>query len=51
MRILLPAALAKIEVTYQAASEPETYIWDAQSSTLLLKFRNYSEGVDVKISL
>jgi hypothetical protein len=51
MRILLPTAPAKVEVTHQAAPEPETHTWDAQSSTLLLKFRNYSEGVDVKINL
>ncbi|MFD1873303.1 hypothetical protein [Hymenobacter bucti] len=51
MRILLPANPKQIEVTHQAQPEPATHTWDAQTSTLLLKFRNYSEGVAVKIKL
>lgn len=51
MRILLPAKPRKVAVKHQAAEEPATQAWDTQTSTLLLKFRNYSEGVEVKISL
>lgn len=48
---MLPTKPGKVEVTHQAAPEQETHAWDAQTSALLLKFRNYLEGVDVKISL
>ncbi|GAB3638137.1 hypothetical protein GCM10027422_37270 [Hymenobacter arcticus] len=51
MRILLPAKPTQIAATRQAQAEPTTHTWDAQTNTLLLKFKNYSEGVSVKISL
>jgi len=51
MRILLPASPKQITVTHQGQPEPATHTWDAQTNTLLLKFRNYSEGVAVSIKL
>jgi hypothetical protein len=51
MRILLPAKPKQIAATHLAQAEPITHTWDAQTNTLLLKFKNYSEGVSVKISL
>lgn len=50
MRILLPAEPGKVEAWHQATAEPTTHTWDAPTHTLRLKFRNYSEGVQVKIS-
>lgn len=51
MRILLPGPPQQVAATHQAAPEPTTHVWDASTHTLLLKFKNYSEGVTVKISL
>lgn len=51
MRLLLPGKPRQVAATHQAIAEPTTHTWDAQTSTLLLKFKNYSEGVRVKISL
>jgi hypothetical protein len=51
MRLLLPSKPGKVAVTRSGTAEPATHAWNAQTNTLLLKFRNYSEGVDVKINL
>ncbi len=50
MRISLPAEPRKVDIKKNGESiELMNNVWDAKTKTVLLRFQNYSNGVDVKI--